>query len=75
MALSTLPRYDERRVPAVGERAPVAGASAAGLLAGRVLADGFREGTIVDRDPLPDGVLLEDDGPGIPPSERETVFE
>jgi len=48
------PRYDGNRVSRVGGHAVVIGASLAGLLAGRVLADGFRTVTIIDRDPLPD---------------------
>ena len=53
MIPSALPRYDGDRVSSVGERAVVVGASMAGLVAGRVLADGFREVTVIDRDSLP----------------------
>jgi 2-polyprenyl-6-methoxyphenol hydroxylase-like FAD-dependent oxidoreductase len=35
-------------------QAVVVGASVAGLLAGRVLSDGFADVTIIDKDPLPD---------------------
>ena len=48
MTLSTVPRYDAGRVPRVGGRAVVVGASVAGLLAARVLADAFREVVVVD---------------------------
>jgi 2-polyprenyl-6-methoxyphenol hydroxylase-like FAD-dependent oxidoreductase len=37
----------------IGERAVVLGAGVAGLVAGRVLSDGYDEVRIVDRDPLP----------------------
>jgi 2-polyprenyl-6-methoxyphenol hydroxylase-like FAD-dependent oxidoreductase len=39
----------------VGDRVVVLGASMAGLLAARVLADAYAQVTVVDRDPLPDG--------------------
>ena len=38
----------------VGDRAVVLGASMAGLLAARVLADAYRQVTVVDRDQLPE---------------------
>ena len=37
----------------IGERAVVLGASMAGLLAARVLADAYTQVTVIDRDPLP----------------------
>ncbi|MGQ4555761.1 FAD-dependent monooxygenase [Halobellus sp. GM3] len=46
--------HDARRVDASDGHAVVVGASIAGLLAGRVLADTFAEVTVLDRDPLPD---------------------
>jgi 2-polyprenyl-6-methoxyphenol hydroxylase-like FAD-dependent oxidoreductase len=46
-------RYDPGRVRMRGRHAAVLGASIAGLLAARVLADAFERVTIVDRDPLP----------------------
>ena len=52
MTLESVPRYDPDRLPQRGNRAVVVGASMAGLLAGRVLADGFREVTVLERDPL-----------------------
>ncbi|WP_082230703.1 NAD(P)/FAD-dependent oxidoreductase [Haloprofundus marisrubri] len=54
MTLATVPRYDSEQVTEWGDRAVVVGAGIAGLLAARVLADGFDEVTVVDRDPLPD---------------------
>lgn len=53
MTLGTVSRYDPDRVSPVGDHAVVVGASMAGLLAGRVLADGFERVTILERDPLP----------------------
>ncbi|MXR21507.1 oxidoreductase, partial [Halobacterium sp. PCN9] len=53
MPLTDLDRYDERTVGRVGDHAVVVGASMAGMLAGRVLADAVDEVTILDRDPLP----------------------
>jgi flavin-dependent dehydrogenase len=38
----------------IGDHAVVLGASLAGLLAARVLADAYGQVTIVERDPLPD---------------------
>ena len=37
----------------IGDRAVVLGASMAGLLAGRVLADAYAQVTVIDRDQLP----------------------
>jgi NADPH-dependent 2,4-dienoyl-CoA reductase/sulfur reductase-like enzyme len=37
-----------------GDRAVVLGASMAGLLAARVLADAYAQVTVIDRDPLPE---------------------
>jgi 2-polyprenyl-6-methoxyphenol hydroxylase-like FAD-dependent oxidoreductase len=54
MTLGSLPSYDATAVDTVGDHAVVVGASMAGLLAGRVLADGYDRVTILDRDPLPD---------------------
>lgn len=51
MTLASVPRYDPARVAACGDRAVVVGASLAGLLAGRVLADAFDDVTILERDP------------------------
>jgi 2-polyprenyl-6-methoxyphenol hydroxylase-like FAD-dependent oxidoreductase len=54
MTLSEMARYDAGRVTKRDGHAVVVGASMAGLLAGRVLADAFEEVTVLDRDPLPD---------------------
>lgn len=54
MTLATVSRYDPTRVSEVGDRAVVVGGSIAGLLAARVLADGFEEVTLIERDPRPD---------------------
>ncbi|ESP87344.1 NAD(P)/FAD-dependent oxidoreductase [Candidatus Halobonum tyrrellensis] len=51
MTLESVPRYDPARVDACGDHAVVVGASVAGLLAGRVLADAFDDVTILERDP------------------------
>src|SRR5262252_2500768 len=51
--LATAPS-DGPQMPKVGDHAVVLGASMAGLLAARVLADFYRRVTIVERDPLPD---------------------
>lgn len=53
MALSSIPRYDSDRIPERDGRAVVVGASMAGLLAARVLADSFEAVLVLDRDPLP----------------------
>lgn len=54
MTLDELERYDPDAVDAVGDRAVVVGGSVAGLLAARVLADGFDEVLVLERDDLPD---------------------
>ncbi|WP_327053523.1 NAD(P)/FAD-dependent oxidoreductase [Halomicrococcus gelatinilyticus] len=54
VSLATVPRYDSTRASESDGQAVVVGAGMAGLLAARVLADGFDEVTVVDRDPLPD---------------------
>lgn len=54
MTLATVPRYADRQKPGRGGHAVVVGASMAGLLAARVLADEFDEVTVIDRDSLPD---------------------
>jgi 2-polyprenyl-6-methoxyphenol hydroxylase-like FAD-dependent oxidoreductase len=47
----------------IGDHAAVLGASMAGLLAARVLADAYRRVTIIERDPLPESGL---DRKGVP---------
>ncbi|MFA1610490.1 FAD-dependent oxidoreductase [Halobellus rubicundus] len=54
MTLDDVARYDADRVTERDGHAVVVGASMAGLLAGRVLADAFESVTVLDRDPLPD---------------------
>jgi|AntRauTorcE11898_2_1112593.scaffolds.fasta_scaffold00060_33 2-polyprenyl-6-methoxyphenol hydroxylase-like FAD-dependent oxidoreductase len=54
MPFSTLPPYEPGTVDRRGEHAVVVGASMAGLLAGRALADAYDRVTILDRDPLPE---------------------
>jgi 2-polyprenyl-6-methoxyphenol hydroxylase-like FAD-dependent oxidoreductase len=54
MTLATIPRYDYDRVKGTDQHAVVIGASMAGMLAARVLADRYSTVTVVDRDPLPD---------------------
>ncbi|MFB6089723.1 MAG: FAD-dependent oxidoreductase [Halobellus sp.] len=54
MTLQDVARYDPDRITGRDGHAVVVGASMAGLLAGRVLADAFDEVTVLDRDPLPD---------------------
>lgn len=55
MTLSTVPRYTPERVQTVGDRAIVLGASMAGMLTGRVLADAFEEVLILERDEIEPG--------------------
>jgi 2-polyprenyl-6-methoxyphenol hydroxylase-like FAD-dependent oxidoreductase len=52
-----------------GEHAVVLGASMAGLLAARVLADFFRAVTVVERDMLPDNP---DNRQGVPQANTDT---
>lgn len=54
MTLATVPRYDSDGVSEVGEHAVVVGGSMAGLLTARILSDGFKEVTVVEKDPMPD---------------------
>jgi len=63
VTLATLPRYEDGRVSAVGAQAIVIGGSIAGLLAARVLADGFETVTVLEKDRLPDESVTR---PGVP---------
>lgn len=54
MTLTTVPSYDSSKISTVGEHVVVVGGGVAGLLAAKVLADGFEKITIIDKDPLPD---------------------
>ncbi|MEF8852215.1 MAG: FAD-dependent monooxygenase [Haloarculaceae archaeon] len=66
MTLADIDRYDGDRVARAGEHAVVVGGSVAGLLAGRVLADGFDRVTVLDRDPVPDGPVARRSVPQAP---------
>lgn len=55
VTLTTVPRYDSDLSSEKDGRAVVIGASMAGLLAARVLADWFEEVTVIDKDSLPAG--------------------
>jgi 2-polyprenyl-6-methoxyphenol hydroxylase-like FAD-dependent oxidoreductase len=72
MTLATVPRYDGDGVADVGDRAVVVGGSLAGLLAARVLADGFERVTVVERDPLPDEPSTR---PGVPQGSHVHVLQ
>lgn len=63
MTLATVPPYDPDRITERSGNAVVLGASMAGLLAARVLADRFETVTIVEKDPLPDEAVPR---PGVP---------
>lgn len=63
MTLRNLPRYDPTKIPTVGERAIILGASMAGLAATRVLADAFEEVVVLERDELPDEPAPRDGAP------------
>ena len=54
MGLSTVPRYRPESVCETSDDAIVVGASMAGMLAARVLADRYAAVTVIDRDPLVD---------------------
>ena len=53
MTLATVPRYRSPRTADAAGEAVVVGGSIAGLLTARVLADRFREVTVIERDPSP----------------------
>ena len=63
MTHATIDRYDPDGLFDVGERAIVLGGSVAGLCAARVLADGFDEVVVIERDPLPDDPVCRDGAP------------
>ena len=54
MTLASVARYDPAAVKPIGDRAVVIGASMAGLLATRVLADAYEEVIVIERDELQD---------------------
>jgi 2-polyprenyl-6-methoxyphenol hydroxylase-like FAD-dependent oxidoreductase len=72
MTLATVSRYDPDGVSDVGDRAIVVGGSVAGLLSARVLADGFEQVTVVERDPLPDEPTTR---PGVPQGNHIHVLQ
>ena len=53
MTLANVQRYDPDGLSYLGAHAVVVGGSVTGLLTARVLADGFNEVTILERDSLP----------------------
>ncbi|WP_336362027.1 FAD-dependent oxidoreductase [Halalkalicoccus salilacus] len=63
MTLATVDGYDPHGVSGVGDRAVILGGSMAGLCASRILADGFKEVVIVERDPLPNEPVVRDGAP------------
>ena len=65
MTLATIPRYGRSRVDVMGDHAVVVGASIAGLLTARVLADAFATVTVIDRDRMPTDPVAR---PGVPQS-------
>lgn len=71
MSLATIDRYDPARVSRHGDHAIVVGASIAGLLAARVLADAFEHVTIIERDPLDGGT---EPRRGVPQAEHVHVL-
>ncbi len=72
MTLDTITRYDPDRISRRDGHALVVGASMAGLLAARVLADGFETVTIVEKDRLPAGANTR---PGVPQSRHIHVLQ
>lgn len=71
MTLAHVSEYDGERVPSVDGHAVVVGGSMAGLLAARVLADGFETVTLLERDPMPDESVARR---GVPQSEHVHVL-
>jgi 2-polyprenyl-6-methoxyphenol hydroxylase-like FAD-dependent oxidoreductase len=63
MVLETVPSYSSEQVARIGEHAVVVGASISGILAARVLSDGFDQVTVVERDELPDEPTTRDGAP------------
>jgi 2-polyprenyl-6-methoxyphenol hydroxylase-like FAD-dependent oxidoreductase len=63
MTLENVSAYDSEHVGSVGEHAVVVGASISGLMAARVLADGFDRVTVVERNELPDEPVARDGAP------------
>ena len=72
MSLDTIKRYDPDQISRRAGHAVVIGASMAGLLAARVLADGFETVTVVEKDRLPADA---DTRPGVPQSRHIHVLQ
>ena len=72
MTLTTVPAYDPDRIEKRRGHAVVLGASMAGLFATRVLLDRFETVTLVEKDPLPDDVIVR---PGTPQARHIHVMQ
>lgn len=72
MTLDTVDDYDPEQIPSVGEHAVVLGGGMAGLLAARVLADGFSRVTVVEQDSLPTKPATR---PGLPQDSHVHVLQ
>lgn len=71
VTLASVPEYDPSAVPEVGSHAVVVGGSMAGLLAARVLADGYERVTVLERDPMSDRSVARR---GVPQAEHVHVM-
>ena len=72
MTLDTISPYEPNQISRRDGHALVVGASMAGLLAARVLADGFETVTLVEKDRLPAGANTR---PGVPQSRHIHVLQ
>lgn len=72
MTLESVRRYNPERVDTSGGDAVVVGASMAGLLAARVLADSFEHVTLIEKDSLPDEPVARD---GVPQGNHVHVMQ
>lgn len=71
MTVTTVPRYDGDRITGNEGHAVVVGGSMAGLLAARVLSDGFDTVTVIDRDQMPTSPATRD---GVPQARQPHVL-
>lgn len=71
MTLATVPRYKSNQNAEIAEHAVIVGGSMAGLVAARVLLDGFETVTVIDRDPLPDELEIRT---GVPQARQPHVL-